>query len=172
MHLLFFVFAFCIVRLKFSSLITLGCKFSSVFYMGCVSFNFMPELIISEKPDASKRIAEALADGKVVRDEFKGVSFYRIVHKKRDVIVGCAVGHLFGLAEKVKKKGFEYPVFDIEWVPTSDISKGSAFTKKYLDTLKKIAKECSDYWEERWMLKNLPSNFQTLRGWWGQTPMR
>ena len=105
----------------------------------------MTELIISEKPDAGKRIAEALADGRVVKDDFAGVTFYRISHKKKSIIVGCAVGHLFGLAEKEKKKGFEYPVFDIEWVPTSSISKTAVFTKKYLDALKKIVKECSDF---------------------------
>ncbi|MBI4141041.1 DNA topoisomerase I [Candidatus Woesearchaeota archaeon] len=52
---------------------------------------------------------------------------------------------MFGLAEKNKKKGFEYPVFDIEWVPTYAVSKGAEFSKKYLETLKKLAKECSEF---------------------------
>lgn len=101
----------------------------------------MVELIVTEKPNASKRIAEALADGKPVKKSVKGVPYYELTHDGRDVVVGSAVGHLFGLAEKKKSKGFAYPVFDIEWVPAHMIGKGAAFTKKYVDVLKKLAKD-------------------------------
>lgn len=102
------------------------------------------ELIITEKPNAAKKLAEALADGKPIKETYQGVPFYKVTHGKRDIIVGCAVGHLFGLAEK-EKKGFRYPVFDIEWVPVSDVNKEAAFSKKYADTLKKIAKGADEY---------------------------
>jgi DNA topoisomerase-1 len=101
----------------------------------------MYELIVTEKPNASKRVAESLADGKPVKKDFKGVPYYVLKRGDREIVVGCAVGHLYGLAEKKKSKGFSYPVFDIEWVPTSEINKDSAFTKKYLDALKKLAKD-------------------------------
>ncbi|MBI4140739.1 hypothetical protein HY485_02785, partial [Candidatus Woesearchaeota archaeon] len=52
----------------------------------------MSELIITEKPDASKRIAESLADGRPSKDNFNGVPFYRLKHKNRNIVVGCAVG--------------------------------------------------------------------------------
>ena len=61
-------------------------------------------LIITEKPNASKRIAEALADGKPIKKSEKGVPYYEITHKKKDLVIGCAVGHLYGLAEKKKTK--------------------------------------------------------------------
>ena len=101
----------------------------------------MYELIITEKPNASKRVAESLADGKPVKKDVKGIPYYLVTRGKKDIVVGCAVGHLFGLAEKKKSKGFAYPVFDIEWVPTYEIGKGAEFTKKYLDALKKLAKD-------------------------------
>ncbi len=101
----------------------------------------MYELIITEKPNASLRVAEALADGKPIKKDVKGIPYYVLTHGKKDIVVGCAVGHLFGLAEKKKSKGFAYPVFDIEWVPTYEIGKGAAFTRKYLDALKKLAKD-------------------------------
>ncbi|PIN80694.1 DNA topoisomerase I [Candidatus Woesearchaeota archaeon CG10_big_fil_rev_8_21_14_0_10_30_7] len=108
-------------------------------------------LLISEKPAAAKKIAEALADGKpVVKKEGQTV-YYLLSHNKQDLVVGCAVGHLFGLEEKEKSKSFNYPVFDIEWKPTYEISKSAAFAKKYFNTLKKIAKKakefivCTDY---------------------------
>jgi DNA topoisomerase-1 len=102
----------------------------------------MYELIVTEKPNASKKVAEALSEGgKPIKKDIKGVPYYLVTHNKKDIVVGCAVGHLFGLAEKKKSKGFAYPVFDIEWVPTFEISKGAAFTKGYLEAIKKLAKE-------------------------------
>ena len=104
----------------------------------------MTELIITEKPSAAKKIADALADVKAIKGG-QGAPYYEITHKGKDIIVGCAVGHLFGLAEKVKTKGFKYPVFDIKWIPTSEVSRGAAFSKKYLDQLKKLAKRADEF---------------------------
>lgn len=102
------------------------------------------ELIITEKPNAAKKLAEALADGKPVKSGEKGVPYYKLTHGKKEIVVGCAVGHLFGLAEK-EKKGFRYPVFDIEWIPISQISKHAEFSKKYADMLKKLTKGASTF---------------------------
>lgn len=101
----------------------------------------MYELIITEKPNASKRVAESLADGKPVKKDIKGIPYYIVKRGNKEILVGCAVGHLFGLAEKKKSKGFAYPVFDIEWVPNYEINKEAAFTRGYLDALKKLAKD-------------------------------
>ena len=103
----------------------------------------MYELIITEKPAAAAKIADALADGKSIRENNQGVPYYKITHGKNDIVVACAVGHLFGLAEK-DKSGWKYPVFDIEWKPSSEMSKGSAFTKKYFNTIKKLAKSARE----------------------------
>jgi len=105
----------------------------------------MYELIITEKPNASKRIAEALAGGKAKKEMYNGVPYYKFKHNNKEIVVGCAVGHLFGLAEKEKTKNFKYPIFDIEWVPTYSTSKSSAFSKKYFETLKKLAKNADSY---------------------------
>ncbi|MBW3014188.1 DNA topoisomerase I [Candidatus Woesearchaeota archaeon] len=102
------------------------------------------ELIICEKPQAAKRIAESLADGKPIKETIKKISYYKITHGKNDIVVACAVGHLYGLAEK-KKAGWTYPVFDIEWKPTADITKSAKFSKPYLDLLKKLAKDAKEF---------------------------
>ena len=62
----------------------------------------MTELIICEKPSAAAKVANALADGKPVKQSNKKVPFYLVTHGKKDLIVGCAVGHLYGLAQKTK----------------------------------------------------------------------
>ena len=103
----------------------------------------MTELIISEKPNAAKRIAEALADGKPIREGKQGVYYYKVTHGKKDILVACSVGHLYGLAQKEGKKGI--PVFEIEWKPIHETSRSGAFTKKYLDTIKKLSKEADEF---------------------------
>jgi len=99
----------------------------------------MYELIITEKPNAAKKIAEALADGKALLDHKDKVPFYKITRGKKDIVVACAVGHPFSVAEK--EKSFAYPVFDVEWKPSADVDKTAGFSRKYLSTLKALAKD-------------------------------
>src|SRR3989338_4807419 len=99
----------------------------------------MTELIITEKPASAMKIAQALADGKAMKESNGGIPYYKVTHGKQDIIVACAVGHLFGLGEREKKK-WTYPVFDIVWKPSFENSKGAAYTKKYYDTIKKLSK--------------------------------
>ena len=105
----------------------------------------MAELIITEKPNAAKKIADALADKKPEKKIINKVPYYELKHSGKDIVVGCAVGHLYGLAEKEKKKGWTYPVFDIKWVPISETSKTGKFSKKYLNALKKISKDADKF---------------------------
>jgi DNA topoisomerase-1 len=102
------------------------------------------ELIIAEKPSAAKKIAQALSTGKVIINRDKGVIDYSITYGDKDIVVVNAVGHLYGLSQKSGTKK-EYPVFDIEWVPSSKINKSSAFTTKYLSRIKKLAKDAKEF---------------------------
>ena len=103
------------------------------------------QLIICEKPSAMAKVAEALADkkSKKITNRSK-VSYYELEHKGKKIIVVCAVGHLYGLKQTKGLKS-KYPVFDIEWAPSSEINKKAAFTKKYLDVIKKLAKEANEF---------------------------
>jgi len=103
------------------------------------------ELIICEKPSAAMKIANALADGKAVKKSDKGVSYYELSHKKKDIVVASAVGHLFSVAEKNKGKGFTYPVYNIEWKPSSEVNSSSSFSKKYVNMLKKLSKNANEF---------------------------
>src|SRR3989338_551899 len=103
----------------------------------------MYELIVTEKPAASKKLADALADHNPVKKSINQVPYYELERKGKNIVVGCAVGHLYTLAEK--KKTLQYPVFDIEWKPTSSVRKGVSYTKKYLDVLKKLSKEAKEF---------------------------
>jgi DNA topoisomerase-1 len=111
------------------------------------------ELLIAEKPNAALKIATALADKDVIKKSNKKVPYYVLSHKGKKIIVGCAVGHLFGLKE-INGNGWTYPIFNYDWVPIYDVNKEAKYTKDYIDTLKKLTKEadeftiCTDFDEE------------------------
>ena len=89
------------------------------------------ELIIAEKIDAARQIAEALSSNpeKKLIDK---IPYFILTYKGKKIIVAAAVGHLYNLTEKVKN-GWNYPSFELEWKPSYEISKQAAFTNKYLD---------------------------------------
>jgi len=93
------------------------------------------ELVITEKPQAALKIASSL--GKAIKKGGRGVAYYEVNRNGKEIVVACAVGHLFTL--KQSKNGQKLPVFDIEWVPNYIARKGD-FTKRYYDTLLKLAK--------------------------------
>ncbi|MCH8945679.1 MAG: DNA topoisomerase I [Nanoarchaeota archaeon] len=93
------------------------------------------ELIITEKPQAAMKISSALGDS--TKNNFQRVPYYEIDRQGKKIVVACAVGHLFTL--KQNTPGSKVPVFDISWVPNF-IAKKNDFTKKYYDTLLRLAK--------------------------------
>lgn len=103
----------------------------------------MYELIVTEKPSAAKKIAYALADKSPDEVKEKGVTYYNVVRAGKRIVVVSAVGHLYTVAEK--EKSFKYPSYDIDWFPSSKIDKNSAYTKKYVDVIKKVTKNADSY---------------------------
>ena len=110
------------------------------------------QLILTEKPAAAAKIASALAEGKPSVVKKDGVSYYHITREGADLVVACAVGHLYNLVgiqegdsgKKVKAR-YTYPVMEVEWKPSYLVSKGSEFTKKYLTILIQLAKKASSF---------------------------
>jgi DNA topoisomerase-1 len=100
-------------------------------------------LIITEKPAAAAKIAAALSDASDEKITNKDkVSYYEFYKGSRRYIVGCAVGHLFGI-QQIAKRG-PFPNFEVEWRASYN-KKGGAFTEKYLKVLKKLAKEADEF---------------------------
>jgi len=102
-------------------------------------------LIVTEKPSAAKKIAEAISNGSAVKKTYRRiVPYYEFVLDGKKIYVGAAVGHLFNLDEK-EKKGWKYPVFDIAWKPSYEKGAALKYTKAYVDCLKKLAKEADSF---------------------------
>lgn len=104
-------------------------------------------LMISEKPDAMRRIAEALAEGKSLRKRVNenNVAYYEFKKNGKKHVIVCAVGHLFNLDPVKKGKGWTYPIFEAEWKPSFEVRKESGFSKKYFEVVEQMSKGASDH---------------------------
>jgi len=97
-------------------------------------------LIITEKPDAAKRIATALDEGeKPLRKEKNRVPFY-VVRRDREIVVVPALGHLYTVAAEGGRRS-DYPIFDFRWVPRYAVERGTGHIRKWIDTIAELAKD-------------------------------
>ncbi len=103
----------------------------------------MNTLIVAEKPSVALRLAIALGNGKQRRVSDGRVGYYQIDSEGSCTYVVAAVGHLFTIRQIDKSR--DYPVFDVEWAPSYEVGKGSAFTKLYLDVIRSVAKKCDRF---------------------------
>ena len=76
----------------------------------------MYTLVVCEKPDAARRIAQALGDPTESRPA--GISVFDVTSGGRHYKVCTAFGHLYGLIDVTKNRTV-YPVFDLEWAPAA-----------------------------------------------------
>lgn len=103
----------------------------------------MTELIITEKPSAAQKVAHGLTK-RPKEHKNNGVRYYEVINDDGDTIyVASAVGHIFTLEEK--EKSFNYPTFDIEWIPSYEGNKDAKYTKKFYNTLKKLSKKSDTF---------------------------
>ena len=97
-------------------------------------------IIITEKPDASKKIAEALAGKRIKRKEKRDAYWYEFKKGKDKFFVVSAVGHIFALDTVKEGKGWSYPTFNTQWVPSFK-KKGSEFSEKYFRNVEDVINE-------------------------------
>lgn len=95
-------------------------------------------LILTEKPSVAKRIAEAIGQPKALHNH--QVTYYQVGAN----LIVPAVGHIYTLSEK-NKRGWQYPVFDIDWVPSYLANKNSNYTQKYLENIEELAEGCDKF---------------------------
>ena len=103
----------------------------------------MHEVIICEKPSSAEKIAKALSPSAKKKVYNKKVKYWELTRDSKDITVVSGVGHLYSL---VPDKSKRYKVsFDLHWAPSHEVNKSSAFTRDYLRTIKKVAKNADSY---------------------------
>src|SRR5271157_3974313 len=77
-------------------------------------------LVICEKPDAARRVADALSDGSARGFLEGGMTAFRLVRGSEEFVVCSALGHLYGVSDPFGERTV-YPVFDVEWYSNDHI---------------------------------------------------
>jgi DNA topoisomerase-1 len=95
-------------------------------------------LVVCEKPDAARRIAQALGDSKESRPA--GISVFDVTNDGRRYKVCSALGHLYGLADSTKNRSV-YPVLDLEWAPVAKNPRAARAIK----VISELAKDASGF---------------------------
>ncbi|MBI4258245.1 MAG: DNA topoisomerase I, partial [Thaumarchaeota archaeon] len=99
-------------------------------------------LVVCEKPDAARRIAEALADGKPSRLNIGDIEVFAVQTGGESYVICSALGHLYTITDPWGAKT-TYPVLDVEWAPTNLVEKKPQIGRRIrvIEDLAKRAKE-------------------------------
>jgi DNA topoisomerase-1 len=101
-------------------------------------------LIVTEKPDAARRIASALdAEGKPEKMNADGVTYY-VTKRNEDIVVVPALGHLYTVASKKRGKK-DYPVFSFRWVPRYLAERGAARIRTWLKVISNLSEDADRF---------------------------
>ena len=102
-------------------------------------------LVVCEKRDAARRVAQAIAtsDFKMITPGRKlGLpSVFSITGRNNQHFIVCyAMGHLYGLVD-VKGKRSIYPVFDVRWTPV----KGNVRGRQIIETISTLSQKAAKF---------------------------
>ena len=101
-------------------------------------------LIITEKPDASRRIAKALdSKGKPEKVEENGVPYF-VANRDRKLVVMPALGHLYTVAQERGRRNY-YPVFNFKWAPRYKAERGAKETRAWVEVFSKLAADAESF---------------------------
>ncbi len=77
-------------------------------------------LVIAEKPDAGRRIANVLGETTHLKINNIEIQDVRSAFDGKHYVICAASGHLYGIHDRNNKRSV-YPVFDVEWLPLNAI---------------------------------------------------
>jgi DNA topoisomerase-1 len=101
-------------------------------------------LILTEKREAAERIAFALDDHGSPRCLREGeVPYFEAVSQGKTLRIVSAVGHLYTIAPK--KRGYTYPVFDLDWTPAYKFRRNLGYIRKWIEAIAKLSEGASEY---------------------------
>ena len=101
-------------------------------------------LIVTEKPDAAKRVAQALdIEGKPEKRQENGVPYF-VAKRDRKLVVVPSVGHLYTITEETTKKR-SYPVFSYKWAPRHLVERDAKSLSKWIEAFSSLSRDADDF---------------------------
>ena len=101
-------------------------------------------LVICEKPDAARRVSDALSGGNSRSEQVDGTTIFRFIRRGEELVVCAAQGHLYGVSDPSEERTV-YPVFDVEWYSSDLVDEDSASASRRISAMKKLAMGASKF---------------------------
>jgi DNA topoisomerase-1 len=95
-------------------------------------------LVICEKPNAARKVAEALSGGDAQSSTADGVTVFRFASQGEDFVVCSAQGHVYAISDPFEERTV-YPVFDVEWYPSDLVEEKNASAARRISVIRKLA---------------------------------
>jgi len=100
--------------------------------------------VICEKPDAARRVSDALSEGESRNEQVEGTTVFRFDRKGEEFVVCAAQGHLYGVSDPARERTV-YPVFDVEWYSSDLVDENSTTAARRILTIRKLASGASKF---------------------------
>jgi DNA topoisomerase-1 len=101
-------------------------------------------LVICEKPNAARLIAEALSDGSTQVSTVDGVTVFKFNSRGEDFVVCSAQGHVYTISDPFDERAV-YPVFDVEWYPSNLVEKKNAGAARRIGAIRRLAESATRF---------------------------
>ena len=101
-------------------------------------------LVVCEKPDAARKVADALAQGRVTSVRSNGVDTLEFRRGEEDYVVCSAIGHLYRVSDSFSGRD-TFPVFDLEWYPANLVDKKLKGIQRRIASIRSIAKNAKRF---------------------------
>ncbi|MBS7623670.1 DNA topoisomerase I [Candidatus Bathyarchaeota archaeon] len=102
-------------------------------------------LIICEKPDAARRLAEALADRLPPARKRHGLRYFELSAADGIIVVCPVLGHLYTVDARGSRSRREYPVWDFEWKPKYQVERGFERQEGLLRAIHELAQKADRF---------------------------
>ncbi len=101
-------------------------------------------LVICEKPDAARRVSDALSGGTSRSEQLDGTTVFRFGRKGEEFVVCSAQGHVYGVSDPADERSV-YPVFDVEWYSSDLLDEDSANAARRISAIRKLSAGASKF---------------------------
>ncbi len=96
-------------------------------------------LVICEKPDAARRVSEALSGGAASSSLVQGVPAFRFSWQGEEFVVCAAQGHVYAVSDPFAERSV-YPVFDVEWYGNDIVEKEAEAAARRISAIRNLAR--------------------------------
>jgi DNA topoisomerase I len=101
-------------------------------------------LVICEKPDAARRVSDALSQGSSKMMVVDGTTAFSFARRGEEFVVCSAQGHVFGVSDPLDER-VVYPVFDVEWYSSDLVDERSVGAGRRVSAIRKLAAGASKF---------------------------